>query len=394
MYIKKFNEVIDLLVLDAVIDDEGNVNPNIKGNIERKIKNSKKEISEIIGDNGKNYPAGIDKNGKVVAINFDESGNALKLNGIDRIDNLYLGINSYPFYNKKHDYIGILNKTPTGWDNVKIDMEVLRRIRRYSSNFGEKYDNIHKTFESKLLELKRITTRFYERSRTIENIQKVMSGIIILRYINEIKNYFTPSSAGSLFESFIAGLIPTSKVIDDNGVYDIETNDGKRYQVKLFDNLTSSIDIHDGTDYYIICLKYARKIDIYLLNNKKNSRMYYGKYLTDPIAKKTNSRIKSDLKRLSISKIKSIDESNTYTLELLSIDDKINKVQVGLQRSISNIYSNLVTFEQNLETIVFGKDTNNNIIGQDEFNTASQQASNSLDSLQDEFNSLLQILNN
>jgi hypothetical protein len=201
-------------------------------------------------------------------------------------------------------------------------------------------------------------------------------------------------SLPSLFESFIAGLIPTSKVIDDNGVYDIETNDGKRYQVKLFDNLTSSIDIHDGTDYYIICLKYARKIDIYLLNNKKNSRMYYGKYLTDPIAKKTNSRIKSDLKRLSISKIKSIDESNTYTLELLSIDDKINKVQVGLQRSISNIYSNLVTFEQNLETIVFGKDTNNNIIGQDEFNTASQQASNSLDSLQDEFNSLLQILNN
>jgi hypothetical protein len=55
-----------------------------------------------------------------------------------------------------------------------------------------------------------------KRKRSRVTIQKEMSVIILLHYINEIKDYFTPSASGFLFESFLGGLIKNSKVVEDN----------------------------------------------------------------------------------------------------------------------------------------------------------------------------------
>jgi hypothetical protein len=60
-----------------------------------------------------------------------------------------------------------------------------------------------------------------------------MAVIMLLHYLNEIKDFFTPSAAGFLFESFIAGLIPKSFVADDNGIADIVA-EGRKYQIKLY----------------------------------------------------------------------------------------------------------------------------------------------------------------
>jgi hypothetical protein len=60
-----------------------------------------------------------------------------------------------------------------------------------------------------------------------------MAVIMLLHYLNEIKDFFNPSAAGFLFESFIAGLIPKSFVADDNGIADIVA-EGRKYQIKLY----------------------------------------------------------------------------------------------------------------------------------------------------------------
>jgi len=146
MEIKKFsdyylNESMQLLVLDSVIDDDGNVFNGIipsqegikliKANIER---NSTRKITKIIGQDGKLYPAGIDKNGYLTAVKIDDNGYILNLkeNRIPISQNLkeLLRID-IDFFRKyriengiriEYDYSKLVPHLPTGWVNVKIDM--------------------------------------------------------------------------------------------------------------------------------------------------------------------------------------------------------------------------------------------------------------------------------
>ena len=370
MDIKKFgdfiNEDVKIPVVDVLIDENGKVYngefeklPLRKGNIVQKkesfltgntslktgkeTRSSRNALIGIIGTDGESYPAGIDKNGVLVAVNKDEDNFVTKKVGDDyvripipnEVVNRYRNeLNGLSYWKTGVDYSFLVPILPTGWVNVKIDMEVLKKVRRYSKSLGKENTNGYNAFLSKLEDIKTISSRELRYSKDgkvmassfkkkRETIQKEMSVIILLHYINEIKDFFTPGSSGFLFESFLAGFIPNSKVVEDNGVADV-TADGVSYQMKLYGYLSGEVPttINDDIDYYVIGIKHPQKIDIYIVKRD---------YIDD--VKTKNG--------LSVSKIKSHDDIKTFTFELLNLEQRIASIAKGLKESLDFLYSQL-----------------------------------------------------
>lgn len=411
MAIRKFDEFINedvkILVLDVVIDDNGNLyNGNFefplrKGNI---VQASNRSIEKILGQDNKAYPAGIDKNGFISATQLDEEGFVLNNlgNRIPIPNEIYTFQSESPRFNYsnkfparywkathkgvKVDYSFLMPIMPTGWVNVKVDMEVIKRVKRYSKGLGSNNRGFN-SFVGKLNDLKRMSSGIQLRKRSRETIQKEMSVVILLHYINEIKNFFTPSASGFLFESFLAGLIPNAKVNEDNSKTDVIAN-GEEYQIKLFSSLESSISVaynkkmvddvltNVPLDYYLVCLKYADKVDIHILNGKDEmSANYYDRFLTPG-------------GNFSVSRIKAMDEMK-FSIELNNLEEKIQKIAKNLKETLDKLYSELSNFQFNVETIISGVDEKGKIIDDNGFNTHSTNALTNLVSMDRELRFLL-----
>lgn len=389
---KFLNETIQIPVIDVLIDNDGNLYngmlpgfPLMKGNIvKEKVKDSK-VIVDILGNDGKSYPAGIDKNGDLVCVNIKNNRIALNFDGIplkipQNVLELYPKI-KLKFWEKKIQdgwYSSLVPILPTGWVNVKIDMEVLKRVRRYSRNLGTNNRNFQ-SFNSKLSDLERMSSGVLLRRRKREKIQKEMSVIILLHYINEIKDFFTPGSAGFLFESFLAGLIPNAVVVDDNSKCDVRA-DGVRYQMKLVDNLRDeSIEISPASvDYNIICLKYADKIEIYILDNDVDSDNFYQNFrLTGGILPK---------------KLKSSNTVKRYTIEINNIEEKIQTIAKGLKESLDKLYGELSKFQYNVESIITGVNENGKILSGEEFTSIVNDSRSNIDNMNGQLENLVNVI--
>jgi len=415
-------------VLDMTIDDNGELYDGKGGTEVNKghIKYGPKEkgieapIIEIKGDDGKLYSAGMDQNGNIFYLDghVDTENFIVNLKGErmripQRVIDSYENVNG-EFWQDIHvnldtpDYPGIINKLPTGWVNVKVDMEVLKRVRRYSTNLNirteeeleetdREIDNNFEIFKNKLKSIQFTSsddgrgfkggTPFKMELRT--TIQKEMSVVMILRYINEIKNYFHPSSSGFIFESFLAGLIPNSIVNDDNGVSDVTAN-GKKYQIKLYSN-PSSIDILTTgqrkilkeyyvkgvlseknrqkfinntllpglSEYYVIGIKHSDRIEIKLFNNNKDQGQELLNILTH---------------KLTVSGPSFNDWDKKYVINILDIEKNIKEISEGLRASVKDMYDEISAFQYNLETILTGVNEDGNIIEDSEFRAANKKA--------------------
>jgi hypothetical protein len=374
----------ELSVLDILIDSNGEVyngsdKPLIKGNVERK--NGK--IIKILGIDNKVYSAGIDKNGNLIGDEFDKN------------DNLIINNISYPQWNRKNDYIDLIPLTPTGWVNVKVDMELVKRVRRYSTGIGSNDKGIQ-SFRNKLNKFEQISNM--PKSKVIKSmttIQQEMSVIIMLHYINEIKDFFHPSSAGFIFESFLAGLIPNAKIVDDNGKADLISN-GKKYQVKFLSSNASDVEVTiEGTrripiymDYYLICLKYIDKIEIYIIDGKQIVKENKLKDIT------TNE----NFDKFSLSKIKqNVNKTkflHQYTIDLSNIENKIDNIGDNLKGSLNELYSALSKFQYNVETLISGVTPDGlRIKEQEQFEFYYKSGSDNIDKLNKELINLKKCIN-
>jgi len=276
------------------------------------------------------------------------------------------------------DYRSLLTILPTGWVNVKIDMELWKNVTRYSSQLGIGV-GVSK-LKSKLRDLESVNNRsIRNRKYTRKSIQREMSIIMLLHYINELKDSFDPSSAGFLFESFISGLIPDSKVLDDNGPYDVVDGKGNTYQMKLYNNLADYINIKGSSecDYHIISIKHADRILVYILDNIKESPNYIENYKTPKGA-------------ISMSKLKSKGEY--YELELINLDEKIEHIAKGLKQTLDNLYNNLSEFQYNIETIVTGTNQKGELLGGDDFTFIENSAKENIIFMRGELNNLIGII--
>lgn len=378
------NENVMITVLDCVIDEFGNLYngtnnqyPLMKGYIEKE-KLPRISVGRILGDDKRTYLAGIDKNGVLVAAEknksldgylVDNSGNRVKvpewIRGTKsrywKFHDVTKDENGNQIKSYNYDYSKLVPQVATGWVNTKVDMEVIKKVRRYSRGLGQ--GSGREGFVSKLSDLQRISSEgLQKRKRSRNTIQKEMSVIMLLHYINEIKNFFTPSASGFLFESFLGGLIKNSKVVEDNSKADVRA-DGETWQIKLYDGVsasTISVAYLDETttpkipvDHFVICLKYADKIDIIVLRGIEDT--------SDPLCYKnftTNSGF-------SVAKIKNTPFK--YTIELLGIEEKIESIASGLKQSIDDIYADLSTFQYNIESIITGVDEKGKLLNESKF---------------------------
>ncbi len=366
--------------LDMVIDEQGNLynNPVIKGNIDMANK-------LIIGMDGKNYIAGIERTGKLFSfLPFDKMNNIL-FNGekIKIPENLAEG---RVFWNKTENYTRLLPLLPTGWVNVKIDMEVIKKIKRFSKNFSNRIgaDGLKDRLEVLSKDIKL-------RARKSEAIQKELSAIMMLHYLNELKTHFDPSSAGFLFESYVAGLIPGSFVREDNSSIDLQDKKGSTYQIKLVDKV-DGLNIRRGEDgeylnYYIVGVKYADKVRIFIIDGlNTNLPEYVG-----------NFKVRTGADTFSNSKFKKYTQENcsfVFDLYLINIQERIDSIAKGLKKTLDTLYKNLSEFQYNVETILTGVDEKGNILEPNEFSDLENTSQRNVITMKDELRSLIDIIKN
>jgi hypothetical protein len=435
MDIKKFgdfiNEDVKIPVVDVLIDEEGNVyngvsSPLRKGNISQSskkgkfwsdekgeyIETSRVVIKSIIGSDSKPYPLGIDKNGYLVYPydRIDEDGyvvindNGLRIPMTNEIGKNINDIEWRAYIpvttpdgktiNQKIDYSFLLPTTPTGWVNVKVDMEVLKRVRRYSLSLGDN-NNGHESFLSKLTEMKEISSREpgkkhrgFSKGRT--NIQKEMSVIILLHYINEIKDFFTPGSSGFLFESFLAGLIPNSKVIDDNGVADVVAGDLK-YQIKLYSNVYNQVPVNmkGVNDYYIVAIKNPQDIEIFIVDNSNLATSVLKDVAT--VRKSKNEKPGETL--FNIKSLRNNKNVKSFKIELSRLEEKIESIGEGLKSSLDSLYSELSNFQYNIETIITGINSKGQVIDGLEFKSLENASEQNVTIMRDKLTELIKSVN-
>jgi hypothetical protein len=419
-FLNELNEArtVDLPILDVVIDDDGIVHNGeeadlVKGRVQRE---TGRIVTRILGTDNKDYPAGIDKNGNVVALATDSENRALNSKGQpipvpQFIQKKYRIGHQFYYQDPEFDYYSIIPIMPTGWINVKVDMEIVKRVKRYAKTLGTN-NRGHESFLSKLNEFERLSTQTRSQqyiSRLKRNtIQKEMSAILLLHYINEIKDFFNPSQGGFLFESFIAGLIPDSRVKEDNSPVDIRTST-ERYQLKFVDSKAGYVDVTKDVDpgrsawleYYMIALKYVDRIDLYVVDGRVLEQRYNDGTIGDLITPggrpdPKTGKVKSGPK-FSMSKVMAVTDTTLvkkFTIELTDIDGRIKNLGESLKLSLKELYDELSKFQFNVETIITGVNEKGKIIrDQFEFDVYHLSAEKNISNLANHLKRLVSDIN-
>jgi hypothetical protein len=419
-FLTELNEArtVDLPILDVVIDDDGIVHNGeeadlVKGRVQRE---TGRIVTRILGTDNKDYPAGIDKNGNVVALATDSENRALNSKGQpipvpQFIQKKYRIGHQFYYLDPEFDYYSIIPIMPTGWINVKVDMEIVKRVKRYAKTLGTN-NRGHESFLSKLNEFERLSTQNRSQqyiSRLKRNtIQKEMSAILLLHYINEIKDFFNPSQGGFLFESFIAGLIPDSRVKEDNSPVDIRTST-ERYQLKFVDSKAGYVDVTKDVDpgrsawleYYMIALKYVDRIDLYVVDGRVLEQRYNDGTIGDLITPggrpdPKTGKVKSGPK-FSMSKVMDVTDTTLvkkFTIELTDIDGRIKNLGESLKLSLKELYDELSKFQFNVETIITGVNEKGKIIrDQFEFDVYHLSAEKNISNLANHLKRLVSDIN-
>ncbi len=315
---------------------------------------------------------------------------------------------------------------PRGWVNIKVDDEVIKRMSRYvyvlDKFMKSKRDNYDLKKKIDILS----KADFHIQDGT-KSIQDKISIITILQYLKEIVNNFNASSAGFLFEYFLAALIHGKKDENDYGKVDISTSysdikpsffkvheekvRNTSYQIKLYKkgenyknggNIKISMD--KKCDYYVICLKdISGKIDIHILSGRKVDigKPYYilnKKYLSNERILKpilTNEVVKKDpdevgiyrtgyskqgveYKYIVINTNKLRNNKEMVTLHIDNIESLIIKCGDVVKNSIELLYNQLSELHYDVDSLISGIDKNNKEISID---SAKKKSEDTLDNL-------------
>jgi hypothetical protein len=429
MQLKRFNQFFTLLseaqtvelpILDIVIDDNGVPHNGseadlVKGRVKRL---SRGNVEYILGTDNKRYPAGIDKNGNVTALIVDDEGRALQSDGKtpiqipDYVRTAYkIKADGY-YVGDEWDYYSLVPIEPTGWVNVKIDMEIVKRVKRYARSLGTN-NRGHQSFLDKLTEFQKFSSQSrspqYIQRLKRATIQKEMSCILLLHHINEIKDFFNPSQSGFLFESFVGGLIPNSRIKEDNSPVDIKTTVGDRYQLKFVDWKTDYVEITKDIDpsrssyleHYMIALKHVEKIELLIIDGAELERRIEGNTIGDLITK-GESRTKDKVTgkplyikpKFAVNRISALNDDGLvkkFTIELTDIDGRISNLGESLKASLNELYKELSVFQYNVETIITGVNEKGKPIRDiGEFDVYHLSAEQNIKNLSDHLNRLVQ----
>ena len=195
----------------------------------------------------------------------------------------------------------------TSWVNVKIDSDLPLRISRYVRAL----DTYVPSLNNNLLTINGLGQKLGILSNPLKNnygAQAQLSVMILLQYLKEIKSKHDASSAGFLFEDYIAGLLHGKKV-GGFGNKDFEDGDGRGCQIKFYaekgstGTQTTLIKVRNEIlDYYIIGLKRPNDALIWIIDDGGIFKIR--DYIITKISKKGELTTYVDVKKLKESSMK------------------------------------------------------------------------------------------
>lgn len=239
------------------------------------------------------------------------------------------------------------------WVNIKVDKDLPIRISRYATALDEYIgisNDLHKKLEYLSDPLKKGKTK---------GVQAKLSIMILLQYLKEIKNNFDASSAGLLFEDYIAGLLHSRKQ-GGQGHADYIDDTGKTYQIKFYRESSGKIEINmTECDSYIVGVKYYNSIKVWIIEHKSDKDKYMG--LADRFNR--SGEFVKQYRFIDVKKIK--DELEPFELGFNNIDRLIKQAGQQLKDSITKLYKAISEMNYNIETIITGVDKEKKSVGAD-----------------------------
>ncbi len=328
--------------LDKVVDFNGDL-LNISAYL-----NNKGNVIQILSGDNTEYAAGIDSNGSLHAKRIDREGNV-----IDLVRNPIYNKNTNSYWNINNRYADD-NKGSTGWNNVKVDKDMFKKVRRFSIALGG--DDTVTGLEKKLKMLSNPSSIRKYAGNTSELMRKNIVCIILLKYLQEIKDNFTPSSSGYLFETFLSGLI-SARVPDNGAFFDmVSQTNYTTYQIKFVSYDSDSIELNLKKDCseYLLALKENSKIHIFRLSKKQDGATISQKRdLNNFLVSNDSNNVKVELLR------EKIGSDICITLDLSKIETHISTMSIELEEIINGLYSNIDDLNTNVETIITGVNKDN-----------------------------------
>ena len=268
------------------------------------------------------------------------------------------------FLNEKNiDLPGMAGDKISSWVNVKIDKDMPLRISRYTKSI-DFFAKVKTRGSSELYNL-HSKLDILQNPNSEYGIQCQLAILILLQYLKEIRSNFDASSAGFLFEDYIAGLLHGRRV-GGYGKADFIDGDGKKCQIKFYREKASSIavdidiDINSSkhVDYYVIGLKPKDEyglVQIWILDLEETD---FSDYIETGIFEKDGDvagKYKIKLKNLKT-------ESTPYKLDFKKTNQVFENACDNLRSYITTLYDNVSNLNYNIETIITGVDKNNRVV--------------------------------
>jgi hypothetical protein len=238
-----------------------------------------------------------------------------------------------------------------GWVNVKIDNDVKIRVERLMSALG--FGHVTGRVREKIKILSNPMEWRLDGDTVHESVNKQISAIMILQFLNEIRVNFHAPSAGFLFEYFMAGIIP-GDVIERNKPIDIEGHNGYGYQLKLYDwsiGYVDKIKEQEG----------ERNPDFLLIGYKKDDDIHIYQITYDEFNELLNSpqNNKRDENKLSAGKFRSGAEL-LGVLKLGMVSEWSLSISKNLANHIKELWDTVSSLHYNVEGMLSGVDREGN----------------------------------
>lgn len=250
---------------------------------------------------------------------------------------------------------GVSGKGVESWVNVKIDKDLPLRISRYATAL-DKYLSDANDLEGKLDFLSNPVVA----GKPI-GPQCKLSIMMLLQYLKEIRSNFDASSSGHLFEDYIAGLLHGRK-LGGYGHADYEDSKGNTCQIKFYQFKAGKIDLNPKPcKYYIIGLKKADEVYIWIIDSKPGSKFHVDDLVVDVIDSAGRPKKQIDMKILKDEMIHGTEMP--YVLSFTNINSIIKSIGEVLEDYIAKLYGEISELHYNIETIITGIDKNQKFIG-------------------------------
>jgi hypothetical protein len=299
------------------------------------------------------------------------------------------------------------NFVPAGWVNVKVDRQMAIRLGKYVRVLDDLLEPSERNDLFKKIDMLSGIVSIVEDAGV--DIQKKLSLVTVLQYLKEIKEHFSASSSGFLFESFLGSLL-NADIPDDNGYADMiryfdaphfryRGQAGRRltYQIKLYKNDSTvkvklGKDLTERCDYYVIALKDGDNIKVSIFDGKnEDDDSFIAKYgavvKTGP---EVGMRIRTEASgmkyvNLNTSTVLFRSFANAKTINLGNLDELIANCGEIIVSSLDKIYKHISDLHYHTESIITGKKKDKTIISIDD---AKKKADLTIDRLRKDIEQL------